>query len=297
MKLSLPSGVYIVAVSGGLDSVVLLDSLVKANTGQLELIVAHLDHGIRPESADDANFVRDLASKFRLAFELETAQLGHQASEATARQTRYLFLGNLSHKYQAQAIVTAHHRNDVFETAILNLLRGTGRHGLSSLRSSSTLIRPLLNYHKQDLLKYAQANKLSWREDATNQDQRYRRNYIRHQICPRFKPADKLAFLSNCDQLAQLNPQIDSLLAAHLTAQSTRRAGRVFSRYWFNMLPHQLAKEVVYYWLREAQTSHYDQAKIDYLVSKLKTLKPGKQLQVSPTQTISLTKRSLRLQL
>ena len=295
MKIPLPAGSYIVAVSGGVDSVVLLDMLVASRNPDVSLVVAHLDHGIRPDSAQDAELVQELAGKHDLTFEQERAQLGAGASEAVARKVRYLFLANLKHKHQAQALITAHHRDDVFETAILNLLRGTGRRGLSSLRSHPELLRPLLGLFKQDLIVYAHQHKLSWREDSTNQDRGYLRNQIRHQICPRFSKKDKHAFLTFCDQVSRLNHQIDNQLSDYLKLKSHRREGRVFGRFWFNMLPHPLAKAIVHYWLAEAQATHYDQAKVDYIASKLKTLKSGRIIQVSPDQQFVLTKRSLRL--
>ena len=100
---------FIVAVSGGVDSVVLLDKLVKI--GKSQLIVTHFDHGIRPDSADDAKFVAGLAKKYDLVFETGGLELGANASEDLARQKRYAFLRTIANKYDAQ-IVTAHHMDD-----------------------------------------------------------------------------------------------------------------------------------------------------------------------------------------
>ena len=296
MRITLAPGAYIVAVSGGVDSVVLLDMLVATASQDVKLVVAHLDHGIRPDSDEDAQLVQQLAAKHNLVFELERAELGGGTSEAIARKARYLFLAHLRHKHQAQAIITAHHRDDVFETAVLNLLRGTGRRGLSSLRSHDELRRPLLGLLKQELVTYAKQHQLSWREDTTNQNQAHLRNWVRHELGPRFSQKDKQAFLELCDQVSRLNQQIDSQLAGYLNHKSHRRGSKVYQRFWFNMLPHSLAKEVVHYWLAQAQAAHYDQAKIDYIASKLKTLRAGRTIQVSPEQSFVLTKRSLRLQ-
>jgi tRNA(Ile)-lysidine synthetase-like protein len=131
MKIQLPKGRYVVAVSGGVDSVVLLDALSKLPN--LELVVAHLDHGIREDSIEDRRFVASLAASYGLVFEYGEGRLGSGASEATAREARYNFLRGVKMKHDAKAIITAHHQDDLIETAILNMLRGTGRKGLTSL--------------------------------------------------------------------------------------------------------------------------------------------------------------------
>jgi len=165
---------YIVAVSGGVDSVVLLDMMTKVPGN--ELVVAHFDHGIRDDSADDAQFVALLARQYGHAFKVVREELGVAASEALARERRYLFLRALAQKYNAR-IVTAHHLDDLVETVAINLQRGTGWRGLSVLDSDIT--RPLIDTSKQQLINYARANGLVWREDSTNASDAYLRNRIR----------------------------------------------------------------------------------------------------------------------
>ena len=184
MDISLESGTYIVAVSGGVDSIVLLDIL--KNQTDLNLIVAHFDHGVRTDSELDRQFVEKLSKKINLPFVYESAQLGSAASEEAARSARYAFLERARQAYQARAIVTAHHQDDVLETAIINLLRGTNRRGLSSLTSRPQLARPLLHVSKRDLKAYAQEQGLVWREDSTNSDDSYLRNYVRLHLVPQF---------------------------------------------------------------------------------------------------------------
>src|SRR5437764_343012 len=134
MDVVLPKpGKYVVAVSGGVDSVALLDMLARSD--DLKLVVAHFDHGIRKDSAKDRKFVEDLAKNYDLPFVYEEGHLGSGTSEAVARGARYDFLHRVKKSHGAQAIITAHHQDDVLETAIINLLRGTGRKGLTSLTS------------------------------------------------------------------------------------------------------------------------------------------------------------------
>jgi tRNA(Ile)-lysidine synthase TilS/MesJ len=96
--------------------------------------------------------------------------LGPKTSEAKARDARYKFLEEVKAVNKAKAIVTAHHQDDVLETAILNMLRGTGRRGLTSLQNRKNLIRPLLKFSKAAIKNYAKSHKLKWREDSTNEN-------------------------------------------------------------------------------------------------------------------------------
>src|SRR4051812_31887046 len=115
MKVKVPRGKYILAVSGGVDSMVLLDLL--ARKPGIELVVAHFDHGIRPDSKKDEVLVRKAAASYGVAFEPGQGNLGPAASEATARQARYHFLDEVLTKHQALKIITAHHQDDAIETA------------------------------------------------------------------------------------------------------------------------------------------------------------------------------------
>lgn len=174
---------YIVAVSGGVDSVVLLDMLAKTDD---TIIVAHVEHGIRSDSADDARFVCALAQKYGATYEQVSLGLGAAASEQVARQARYEFLFKVAKKHQA-VIATAHHGDDLAETIAINVTRGTGWRGVAVLNRVG-VYRPLLTYSKADLYDYAVKNRLEWVEDATNRDQRYLRNRVRAQLRPRITP-------------------------------------------------------------------------------------------------------------
>lgn len=167
----------IVAVSGGVDSIVLLDVLRKIP--DLDIVVAHFDHGIRDDSHEDVAHVRAIAAKYGLPFETRREALGKGASEALARERRYAFLRELAGRYGAD-IYTAHHRNDAIETIAINLVRGTGWRGLAVL--DSDVMRPLIDWTKQDILAYARDQGLTWREDSTNQLQTYLRNRLRTRL-------------------------------------------------------------------------------------------------------------------
>src|SRR6185369_2891937 len=122
MQLKVRPGKYVVAVSGGVDSMVLLELL--RQKPKLELIVAHFDHGIRPESGEDRKLVQRIAKHYELPFVYVEGHLGASASEALAREARYAFLRKVQAEQGAEAIITAHHQDDMLETAIMDLMRG-----------------------------------------------------------------------------------------------------------------------------------------------------------------------------
>ncbi len=168
---------YLVAVSGGVDSVVLLDMLSRS---ERRVIVAHVDHGIRDDSAADARFVEALAKSYKLPFVSKRFELGPDASEERARDARYFFLFEQASKFNAQ-LVTAHHKDDMIETIALNLQRGTGWRGLAVLNRAD-IDRPLLTFSKPALIEYATQHRLEWVEDSTNQTDAYTRNQLRRSI-------------------------------------------------------------------------------------------------------------------
>lgn len=256
--------IYIVAVSGGVDSVSLLDILVgwqkpkskkqepqsqmindKSPISHLpipnyQLIVAHFDHGIRPESARDMELVRDLATQYSLKFETKRVELGPNASENSARIERYSFLNDLAGKYNGQ-IITAHHQDDVIETAIINLIRGTNRRGLASL-ASGEIIRPLLNKEKKELIEYAKQHDLIWNEDSTNKDTKYLRNYVRKNLTDKLTKDQKHKFVAIVESQKSLNTEIDKIITKILPLETDYE----MSRYLFVSQEPLVSKELLY---------------------------------------------------
>lgn len=243
-------GRYIVAVSGGVDSMVLLNMLKRMP--ELDLVVAHVDHGIRADSAKDRELVQRIAMSHNIPFIYTQLSLGARASEEVARHARYDFLRHARKKYNALAIMTAHHQDDLLETALMNLLRGTGRYGLNTLTSQPDIIRPLLHIPKRELLAYATRHNLSWREDSTNRDQRHLRNYVRHRVLARADTAGRNHLLSIIVRHAALNHAIDTevsaLYARHATVQSD---GTTLPRHQLIMLPQAVAYELLQHAVRQ----------------------------------------------
>lgn len=290
MKVALDPGKYVVAVSGGVDSVVLLDML--RQLPDIKLVVAHFDHGIREDSSEDRRFVQRLAEKHKLPFVFAEGKLGVGANEDRARQARYEFLYQVQRAAGARAIVLAHHQDDAIETAIINLLRGTGRRGISSLRDRDGIARPLLHVTKRQLQAYALANKLEWHEDSTNQDIAYLRNYVRHKVLPRFTIEQRNRLVALVAAAAETNQQLDAQLVNYLHLQPTQGA---LNRKMFVHLPHTVAREVLASWLRHQGVRSFDAKTLERLVVAAKTAKPGTLSDVLQGYRIHIDRDSLAL--
>jgi tRNA(Ile)-lysidine synthase len=296
MQVSLDPGTYVVAVSGGVDSMVLLNILDKQYSRKknfgVQLVVAHFNHGIREDADKDKRLVQDTAAAYGLAFVHAEAYLGSGASEARAREYRYAFLRSVQYEYKARAIVTAHHQDDLIETAIINMIRGTSRRGLTALQSHHNLVRPLLNTTKDAVRVLAAANHLSWREDSTNQDDRYLRNYIRAHVVPRFTDSGRAQFLEILTKLQETNVQLDILLDNQLHIQSV---GGMIDRQWFNQLPHNVAREIMASWLRSRGEINFDSKMLERLVVAAKVAHAGSGFSISKTHSLGVQKGLLAL--
>lgn len=277
---------YIVAVSGGVDSVALLHMLVHHTSH--ELVVAHFDHGIRDDSDADVWHVASLAKAYGLPFETTRVMLGAGSSEEKAREKRYAWLQTVKRQQAADAIVTAHHQDDVLETAALNLRRGTGWRGIASVRSVDGLYRPLLSMSKAQLVRYALENGLTWREDSTNDDIRYTRNYIRHSIIPRLSPEKRNSLLTLAKQQQELRQQIEHEV---LTVATTMRDETGYSRYQLIMSPESVALEV----LRKATGGACEPAQLKRLLHFIKTGRQGALMQIGNGKNALLTSRHVVL--
>ena len=189
--LRLPAGRALVAVSGGPDSVALLDLLHQStDLHQLELVVAHFDHGIQRASATVADQVRTLASSYGLAYEVGRGLLGAAAGETAARAARYAWLETARLRLGAACVFTAHHADDQAETILMRALRGSGPAGLAGMPGrGTTLVRPLLPFRRSAILGYVRARGLSVWCDPSNQDPRHLRVWLRADVLPLLRTA------------------------------------------------------------------------------------------------------------
>lgn len=265
---------FIVAVSGGVDSVTLLHMLHTRKGDDVAYVVAHFNHGIREDSSEDELFVKKLADDYGMEYETEAGKLGTNASEDEARKARYEFLRRVAERYNAERIITAHHKDDVIETMILNLIRGTSPRGLQPMRAHEDLLRPLVHKSKQELVDYANEHGLQWREDSTNSDERYLRNYIRHNIMPELSDEHREVFISHRNLLGEIYDDVDIRIKQLLPQKN------ILNRAFFVSLPYILQRELIRAWLTKIGLTEIDAKTIQRVVLAVKTLAPGKQIPV-----------------
>src|SRR5262245_18865590 len=180
-------GEALVAVSGGADSVALLDLLTQlaAELG-LSIVVAHVDHGIQSDSPTVRHSVAVLAETYRLPFEVTELRLGPDTSETEARRARYAWLRDIQRRRGAKYLVTAHHADDQVETILLRALRGSAPAGLAgiSAKSRGGLVRPLLPFSRRELVAHATTRRLPVHDDPANRDPRHLRSWLRTTLLP-----------------------------------------------------------------------------------------------------------------
>ncbi|WP_136513043.1 tRNA lysidine(34) synthetase TilS [Geomonas edaphica] len=228
-----PGETVVVAVSGGADSVALLDILTRLDTERLKLIVAHLNHCLRgAESDGDERFVADLAARYHIPFLSIRVDVGSFAAaeglslEDAGRQARYAFFREVARRHGATSIALAHHMDDQAETVLIRLLRGSGGAGLSAMAAvgDNMLKRPLLKVTRAELERYLTEHGLNWRTDSTNADTAILRNSIRHELIPllkRYNPKVTERLAATAEILAS-----DEELLEQLTDETFSRLAR-----------------------------------------------------------------------
>lgn len=181
----------LIAVSGGVDSMVLWDLMEKSN---YLYGVAHVNFSLRGEESDaDEELVRRIAAERKTPFyakKVDAVQFSKEngvSIQMAARSLRYDFFKELSVKQEYNTLATAHHLEDDVETFLLNLNRGTGVKGLAGIRSTTEKFRPMLGFTKLEIRKYAAENSVESREDKSNESTKYDRNWFRHEIIEPWK--------------------------------------------------------------------------------------------------------------
>ena len=263
---------------------VLLDMLV--GLLGVEIVVAHVDHGIRADSGKDTELVRQLAEKYQLPVETTKLDLGGKRDEKSARDGRHAWLKSVCKSHGADSIVTAHHADDVLETIVINMIRGTGWRGLCSLRETGEYKRPLIHMTKADIVRYAIEHELEWNEDSTNEDVRYLRNYVRHGVVPQLSLEQKQFLSALYEKQCRINGMIEADTDQLL--QLATEDDDALSRYWLIMIPDGVAWELL-----RKKYGAMTRAQLERLLAFARTAPHGAKLELSGLQSFRVTPRQL----
>jgi len=204
----------LVAVSGGLDSMVLCDVLHKL---QYNFSIAHCNYQLRiPDANEDQEMIRNWATDRKIQFYTKQCVLPNSSNiQDQARKARYAFFDELIKKHDFNYLLTAHHADDQVELLFLQLSRGSGINGLKGMVMQSDIhIRPFLTLSKSELSSYALENKISYREDSSNEASYYLRNFFRNEVLPLIEsrlPAFKQMTRRSMEHLQELIPLLHNL--------------------------------------------------------------------------------------
>lgn len=291
-----PTDTIVVAVSGGVDSMVLCHLILQQTNKQWQkkhIIIAHVNHFMRENALHDQAVVERFAKDNALIFEVNT-HAPTLKNEAEARAFRYQFLKQIAQKYNANYIVTAHHQDDQVETILLDIIR----HGSASrllhivdkqrmMGTNCQLVRPLLHVTKQQLLHYATQQRIPFVEDETNAQTHYTRNHLRHCVLPQLA-IENDAYATHITQFAAELNDMNMFIDAFVTD--------AFKRCVQNMNVHiealqqeqpLIQKRVLIRWLEQiGYLTHYN---IKQLLTLLQQQNGQKQLQLSATHRIVKT--------
>ncbi len=202
----------LLAVSGGLDSMVMANLFLEEN---IPFAIAHCNFGLRGEESDgDEAFVMDWADKYNISCHVKAFEIGGGSIQLEARNARYQWFGELLSENRYDKVATAHHLNDSLETVLINLARGTGVKGMAGISvKNGDVIRPLLFAEREKIYNYAMQHDLEWREDSSNTKTDYDRNLIRHNVVP---------------ELLKLNPSL--LKSIELTTERLAFASQIIAQ-------------------------------------------------------------------
>src|SRR6266581_5153305 len=258
-----PGARYLIGVSGGRDSVVLLDAIVDVD--YRKLIVCHFDHQLRGRSSRaDARFVEKLAAKYDVDLEIGSADVRAVANhrkmsiETAAREARYSFFAKMAKQRRCQTIFLAHHADDLVETFLINLFRGAGLTGLAAMREVSirridnvdlTIVRPILGVWRDEIDKYARRHHLKFREDASNKNLAPLRNRLRRRIIPYLEKTLGRKIRLSIWRAATIAAEEEVWIGRMAARSATRNKHLAVKK--LRGLPTALQRRAIMTWLRE----------------------------------------------
>lgn len=269
---------FVLGVSGGADSMALLNEIVKQGYSPT---VAHLNHKLRANSDEDAKFVEGQAKSRKLSFVVndtdinELSKGSHKNIEALSRRMRYEFLFSTAEESKAKAVLVGHHANDQIETLLMHLLRGSGPDGLAGMKSISTpnewsqtipLVRPLLPLFRSEIEDYCKLQNVEFVTDESNADTNFTRNAIRHELMPeleKFNPNAAEVLLTTQRILGDENQYLNKLVENNWTdiIIVRKESELVINRSAWEKLPLVIKRRMV---RKITQSLEVDPAKLDF---------------------------------
>lgn len=256
-----PNDIIIVAVSGGPDSMCLLNNLIelKQELQIKELVVAHLNHMIREEAKAETEYVQEFCKKNGIECYVKFVDIIKKSeelkigTEECGRRERYAFFDEISEKIGANKIAIAHNRNDNTETVLMHLLRGSGISGLGGIKPyrEGKFIRPLIKCDRVDIEKYCEEKDLQPKFDKTNKDNTYTRNRIRNELIPYIQKEFNPNIIGTLDRLSELvldeeeymKNATDKALAEVLIEQEDNKI--ILNLKQFNQLEHAIKTRII----------------------------------------------------
>ena len=267
------------AFSGGIDSTVLMHVLLPYKE-QYQIVLWHINHGLQDNAKLMEDFARQQADHFKLEFRLDKLSMNGSDGnlEAKARDHRYrLFEQELS---ENDVLLTAHHKNDQAETLLLNMMRGSGSTGLRAIARLKTLgkgllFRPLLNFTRDDIERYAKTHQLQWIEDPSNKSIKFDRNYLRHEVLPAVirRWPSAISLLQRVSELQNESEQLQSDLAkidyAPAVIKKPFSNSSCISVNALNELSFARKKNLIRYWIKLNKFAVIGFHKIEELLKQL----------------------------
>ena len=314
--LDLPGRRVLVAVSGGVDSTVLLHALQSlAGSLDLDLCIGHVNHGLRGEESEaDAASVQALGAKYDVPVQVarvdpERLRRGRGSRERptlqeAARRVRYDALGAIAEERGAERLATGHTLDDQAETVLLRILRGSGPDGLGGIPERSPdgfVVRPLLRIPRQQILAYATAQGLSWREDRSNTDPAFARARLREEWLPGLRDAFNPRLLRAIGDLAEAQRRDSEWIAKIVEREAERFLtveddGLRIARSGWQALPEALARRVARLALRRTGAARdISRAHIERVVNALRSGRPGSCIELPGGLELACDRDAVRL--
>lgn len=280
----------LLALSGGVDSIVLLHALAALSRRvSFTLSAMHVHHGLSPHAEDWLSLCERACHEHGVPFYSDKVHVNLHSGlglEATAREARYQALAHMRQQLGAQAIVTAHHIQDQSETLLLQLMRGAGVKGLSAMSewdAGRHLLRPLLQVSKADILQQAKDLQCQWVEDESNADISFDRNFMRQTVMPVMReryPQLDTALARSADHMAEAQSLLDSLASQDISACDVREEwlGQSVDIERLRMLGDARAKNMLRCWFQQLDLRMPNTEQLQNYWQQLSTVKPHRYL-------------------